>query len=132
MEERDDYYAALEASQKGRGDVTGWLQWYLGCHSRAVTKAGKLIADVLAKVEFWQRQNQTALNERQRKVVNRLLDAGREEFQGGMTTRKYVSLAKASRATAFREISDLLEKGILRQNSAKGRSASYDLNWGDS
>ena len=132
MQERDDYYAALETSQKGRGDVTRWLQWYLGCHSRAVTKAGKLIADVLAKAEFWQRQNQTDLNERQRKVVNRLLDAGREGFQGGMTTRKYVSLAKVSRATAFREISDLLEKGILRQNPAKGRSASYDLNWGNS
>lgn len=129
MEERDDYYAVLETSQKGRGDVTGWLQWYLGCHSRAVTKAGKLIADVLAKAGFWQRQDQTELNERQRKIVNRLLDAGREGFQGELTTRKYVSLAKVSRATAFREISDLLEKGILRQNPAKGRSASYDLNW---
>lgn len=132
MEERDDYYAALETSQKGRGDVTAWLQWYLECHSRAVAKTGQLIGDVLAKAGFWRRQDQTELNERQRKVVNRLLDAGREGFQGGLTTRKYVSLAKISRATAFREISDLLEKKILRQNPAKGRSASYDLNWGPS
>lgn len=148
MEERNDYYAVLEASQKGRGDVTEWLKWYLGCYSRAVENAEKLIADVLVKAEFWQQRNQTEINERQRKVVNRLLDAGKGGFQGGLTTRKYVSMVKVSRATAFREISDLLEKNILRQNPAKtgtsssrerdgsksfrpakGRSVSYDLNW---
>ena len=69
------------------------------------------------------------MNERQKKAVNRLLDTGKGGFQGGLTTRKYVSMAKVSRATAFREISDLLEKGILRQNPAKGRSVSYDLDW---
>ena len=129
MEEREDYYAVLETSQKGSADVTEWLKWYLGCHSRAVGRAEKLIAGVLAKAVFWQNQNETEINERQRKVVNRLLDAGRGGFQGGLTTRKYVSLAKVSRATAFREISDLLGKGILRQNPAKGRSVSYDLSW---
>ena len=129
MEERENYYAVLESSQKGSTDVTEWLTWYLGCYSRSVEKAEKLIADVLAKAEFWKRRNEAGINERQRKVVNRLLDAGRGEFQGGLTTRKYVSMAKVSRATAFREISDLLEKGILRQNPAKGRSASYNLNW---
>ncbi|MBI3291704.1 MAG: Fic family protein [Elusimicrobia bacterium] len=129
MEERDDYYAILEASQKEKEDVTEWLQWYLGCHRRAVEKAEQLIADVLAKAKFWQSHQQTDINERQRKVVNRLLDAGQGGFAGGLTTRKYVSIATVSRATAFREISDLVEKGILRQNPAKGRSASYDLNW---
>ncbi|MBI3292173.1 MAG: Fic family protein [Elusimicrobia bacterium] len=129
MEERDDYYGVLEACQKGTGDVTEWLRWYLGCHTRAVEGAQKLIADVLAKAEFWQYRSQTAINERQRKVVNRLLDAGKGGFQGGLTTRKYVSMTQVSRATAFREISGLLEKGFLLQNPAKGRSASYDLNW---
>lgn len=129
MEERDNYYDALESCQKGNGDVTEWLHWYLGCHARSVEGAQRLIADVLAKAEFWQRHNQTVIHERQRKVVNRLLDAGKGGFQGGLTTRKYVSVARVSRATAFREISDLLEKGLLRQNPAKGRSVSYDLNW---
>ena len=129
MEERDDYYTVLESSQKKTGDVTQWLKWYLECYARAVEKAEKLIAGVLAKAEFWQRHNTISINERQRKVLNRLLDAGKGGFEGGLTTRKYVSMAKVSRATAFREISDLLEKDVLRQNPAKGRSVSYDLNW---
>ena len=129
MEERDDYYDVLEVCQKGNGDITEWLRWYLGCHTRAVEGAQKLIADVLAKAEFWQHRSQAMINERQRKVLNRLLDVGKGGFQGGLTTRKYVSMTKVSRATAFREISDLLEKGFLLQNPAKGRSASYDLSW---
>lgn len=129
MEDREDYYAILEASQKQSGDVTGWLQWYLGCYCRAVEKAEEIISNVLAKAGFWQQYSQAGISERQRKVVNRLLDAGKGGFQGGLTTRKYVSMAKVSRATAFREISELLEKGILRQNPAKGRSVSYDLSW---
>jgi Fic family protein len=129
MEERGDYYRVLEQSQKGRADVTEWLAWYLGCYHRAVRKAEHLIADVLAKADFWQRHSQTELNARQRKVVNRLLDAGKGGFQGGLTTRKYVALAKVSRATAFRELSELVAKGLLRPTPAKGRSASYDLHW---
>jgi len=88
-----------------------------------------VISEVLAKADFWKRHDQARLNERQSKVLNRLLDAGRGGFQGGLTTRKYVAMTKVSRATAFREISDLLEKKILSQNPAKGRSVSYDLNW---
>lgn len=129
MEERDDYYRVLEKCQKGSGDVTEWLQWYLGCFHRAVEGASTLIAHVLDKAQFWQRHSQTDLHERQRKVVNRLLDAGKGGFQGGLTTRKYVAMTRASRVTAYREISDLLRKGILRQNPPRGRSASYDLNW---
>jgi len=71
------------------------------------------------------------LNERQRKIVNRLLDAGPDDFEGGLTTRKYVSMAKVSRATAFREISALVERQVLRQNPERGRSVSYDLVWPD-
>jgi Fic family protein len=129
MEERKDYYDVLEACQKGSGDVTSWLKWYLECYTRAVERAEKLIGNVLSKARFWQDHSHVGMNERQRKVVNRLLDAGREGFQGGLTTRKYVSMAKVSRATAFREISELLEKGILIQNPARGRSVSYDLRW---
>jgi len=129
MEERDDYYRVLEKGSKAN-DITDWLVWFLGCYSRAVRGSEKMIAKVLAKAEFWQRSSAIPMNERERKVVNRLLDSGKGGFEGGLTTRKYVSMVKVSRATAFREISDLLEKGILHQNPAKGRSASYDLNWG--
>ena len=94
-------------------------------------KSEVIIGNVLAKADFWQRFSQTTMNERQRKIVNRLLDVGAGQFAGGLTTRKYVSLTRTSRATAFREISDLVDKRVLRQNpKSKGRSVSYDLNWG--
>ena len=130
MEERNAYYRALEACQKGDGDVTSWLQWYVGCYTRAVGRAERLIGDVLAKATFWQTRGQIDLNARQRKVINRLLDAGKGGFHGGLTTRKYVAMAKVSRATAFREISELLEQGLLSQNPARGRSVSYEVRWG--
>jgi len=130
MEERSAYYRVLEASQKGDGDVTPWLQWYVECYTRSVERAERLIGDVLAKATFWQRHSQVDLSARQRKVLNRLLDAGKGGFQGGLTTRKYVAMAKVSRATAFREISELLAQGLLTQNPARGRSASYEVKWG--
>ena len=99
----------------------------MGCYTRAVERAERVLTDVLAKATFWQRHSQLDLNARQRKVVNRLLDAGKGGFQGGLTTRKYVAMAKVSRATAFREILDLLEKGLLAQNPARGRSVSYEV-----
>ena len=129
MEERDDYYAILEKCSKGNQDVTHWLKWFLECYRHAAQGAEKIISDVLAKAKFWQRHQKTEMNVRQRKVVNKLLDDGKGGFQGGLTTRKYVSMAKTSRATAFREILDLVEKGIFRENPAKGRSTSYDLDW---
>ena len=130
MEEREEYYRILEKSSKTSSvDITDWLAWFLDCCQRAIDRSDKIIGHVLAKADFWQKHAQTVMNERQKKVVNRLLDAGKEGFEGGLTTRKYVSMANVSRATAFREISELLEKGILRQNPAKGRSVSYDVNW---
>jgi Fic family protein len=131
MAEREDYYKVLETSQKGDVDITGWLEWFLGCYLRAIEDSQTLISNVLAKAEFWQRHGQTALNDRQRKVINKLLDAGPGGFAGGLTTRKYVSMAKVSRTTGFREISDMVKKGILLQNEAGGRSVSYDIRWTD-
>ena len=129
MKERKHYYDILERCQRGDVDITAWLSWFLGCYIRALEGAIKLVAKVLAKTTFWQHFGHVVLNERQRKVVNLLLNAGMGGFEGGMTTRKYVSIAKTSRATAFREIDDLIEKGLLVQNPTKGRSTSYDLNW---
>lgn len=131
MAERDDYYCILERSQKGDSDITAWLLWFLGCLEQAIGNSETLIAKVLATADFWQHYARTSLNDRQRKVINRLLEAGRGGFEGGLTTRKYASLTKVSRATAFREISDLLGKGIIKEDQGRGRSMSYDLAWSE-
>jgi Fic family protein len=129
LAEREAYYAALEQSQKGDVDITTWLLWFLGCFSRCIQTSEKLMSVVLDKAAFWYRHAQTTLSDRQRKVINRLLDAGSGGFEGGLTNRKYASMAGVSRATATRELQYLLETGILRQNPGRGRSVSYDLMW---
>lgn len=129
MQEREAYYAILEKSQQGGLDITEWLHWFLGCFERAILGADAVIGTVLDKARFWEAHRGVLLTARQRKVVNRLLDAGRGGFTGGLTTRKYAGMTKASRATSYREISDLLEKKLLTQNPGQGRSVSYDLTW---
>lgn len=130
MEEREEYYNILEESSKSSNtDVTKWLIWFVGCYQRAIKRSDKIIGNVLAKADFWQEHAQTELNERQKKVLNRMLDVGPGSFEGGLTTRKYVNMTKTSRATAFREISYMLDKKILRQLPGKGRSVHYDLVW---
>ncbi len=123
------YYAILERTQKGDLSITDWLLWFLDCFDRALQHSEKLLEKVWSKAAFWQKHQQLQLNMHQSKVLNILLDAGRGGFQGGLTTRKYVSFTKTSRATAYREIVDLLEKNILKANEGKGRSVSYDLKW---
>lgn len=129
MAEREAYYDILERTQKDEGDITAWLLWFLGCMTRSLERSEGLLGNVLAKGEFWRRHAGAPLSERQLKVVNRLLDAGPSGFAGGLTTRKYVSLAGVSRATAFREIAQLLEWGLIRQNPGSGRNVSYDISW---
>jgi Fic family protein len=129
MKEKKDYYDILERCQRGDMDVTAWLVWFLTSYPRSLENSSNLIAEVLAKAFFWKYFSQTALSDRQWKVVNVLLNAGKNEFEGRLTTRKYSSIAKVSRATAFREITNLIEKKVILQNSSKGRSISYDLNW---
>ena len=129
MNEKKEYYDILERCQRGDMNITAWLVWFLASYIRALEGSSSLIAKVLAKASFWKYFSQTTLSDRQRKVVNVLLNAGRDGFEGGLTTRKYSSIAKVSRATAFREITNLVEKKIILQNPSKGRSTSYDLNW---
>ncbi|MBI4411374.1 MAG: Fic family protein [Deltaproteobacteria bacterium] len=129
MTERDAYYAVLEKTSKGNGDITEWLLWFVSCVERAIGRSEKLLERILGKVKFWQDHAATSINAHQRKVINRLLDAGEGGFEGGLTTRKYVSLAKVSRATAYREMDDLVAKKILVSNSSGGRSTSYRLVW---
>jgi Fic family protein len=129
MVERDAYYEVLERTNKQDNDITQWLQWFLACMSRAILSSKRLLSNVMQKARFWQRHAQTDLNERQRKALNRLLDAGPGGFEGGLTNRKYAGMTHVSRATAQRELADLVKKGLLRPNPGGGRSASYDLVW---
>lgn len=127
LREREGYYAILERTQRGDLDATDWLAWFLVQVEAAAAAAEQTVANTLAKARFWLRHQATALNERQRKVLNRLLDAGPDGFEGGINTRKYMSLTKTSRATAYRELADLVEKGCLRPTGKGGRSSGYEI-----
>jgi Fic family protein len=131
MAEREAYYRILENTNKGDVDITEWMEWFLGCFSRAVLNADKLLSNVMLKARFWKQLSQTALKDRQTKAINRLLDAGPGGFEGGLTNRKYAGMAHISRATAQRELADLVQKGILRPNPGGGRSTSYDFCWNE-
>lgn len=128
--ERAAYYEILERTQRGDLDVTPWLAWFLEQTAAACEAAEGTVAVVLAKARFWIRFQDTSLNDRQRKVLNRLLDAGAEGFEGGMTTRKYMNLTRVSRATAYRELADLVEKGCLEPIGGAGRSRRYGIREG--
>ncbi|MCC7388835.1 MAG: Fic family protein [Phycisphaerales bacterium] len=121
--ERKEYYLRLESAQRGGLDITPWLGWFLGCLDRAIEAAGAMLGAVLAKARLWRRINERPVNERQRLVINRMLDG----FQGFLTTSKYAKLAKCSSDTALRDIRELLERDIIVQNPGGGRSTSYRL-----
>lgn len=127
LRERESYYAILEHTQRGGLDVTAWMLWFLAQVEAAAGAAERTVAGTLAKARFWLRHQATVLNERQRKVLNRLLDAGPDGFEGGINTRKYMSLTRTSRATAYRELADLVEKGCLAPTEKGGRSSGYRL-----
>ena len=129
MRVRNEYYRILEEVQKGRVNATEWYLWFIKCVIASIQHSEESIAGVFRRAEFWSRHAQTQLNMRQKKIINRILETGPGKFTGGLTTRKYVSIAKISRATAFREIADLLDKKVLRQLPGKGRSVHYDLVW---
>nr|WP_264754801.1 hypothetical protein [Marinobacter sp. LV10R510-11A] len=127
MASRNAYYDNLEQTQSGDLNITVWLAWFLDTLEEAMHQAMSRMDRVLAKATFWQRQATTVLNERQIKVLNRLLDTVGEEFDQGINARKYQSLAKVSKATATRDLADLLEKGCLRKLPGGGRSSRHTL-----
>lgn len=122
--ERNDYFMTLETTQKGELDVTRWQAWFLECLHRAIDGAQETLGAVLFKAQFWERFAKEPLNERQIKVLNRLLDG----FEGKLTTSKWAKLAKCSQDTAYRDILDLVERGALQKDPGGGRSTSYSLN----
>lgn len=121
--ERKQYYTMLERTQKSDLNVTRWHEWFLGCLVRAVEGAQDTLGSVLQKFRFWEHFAQDPLNERQIKVLNRLLDG----FEGKLATSKWAKLTKCSQDTAYRDILDLLERGALQKDPGGGRSTSYSL-----
>lgn len=123
QQERNTYYEVLERCQKGNLDITLWIEWYLNCLKRAMGASERTLEAVLIKDRFWKGHAGESLNERQRKVINRLLDS----FEGKLTSSKWAKLTKCSQDTALRDISDLLERNILEKEEGGGRSTSYAL-----
>ena len=121
--ERKAYYDILEATQKGDLDITAWLEWFLRCLDRAIDGAEDLLSGVLHKAYFWEAIKDQPLNARQRTVLNRLLDG----FEGKLTSSKWAKLTKSSPDTALRDITNLVERGVLVRDGAGGRSTSYSL-----
>jgi len=122
-QERTAYYEILEQTQKGTLDVTPWMKWFLACLGRAIDDAQTTLAAVLTKARFWETLRDVPLNDRQRLLLNRLLDG----FEGNLTTSKWATIARCSSDTALRDILDLVERGILARNPGGGRSTSYAL-----
>jgi len=126
LEQRNDYYCQLESAQHGGLDVTGWVCWFLSQMQAACDVASGVIDETLVKARFWLDHRDKALNERQRKVMNLLLDAGPGGFEGGMSTKKYESIATTSRATASRELLEMEVMELLVRVGA-GRSTRYHV-----
>lgn len=122
-QQRGAYYNMLEETQKGTLDVTRWMEWFVGCLGRAVDGAQTTLSAVLAKARFWEHIHGIEINDRQRLVINRLLNG----FEGKLTTSKYAKLAKCSQDTALRDILLLVEREVLVRNPEGGRSTSYTL-----
>jgi Fic family protein len=121
--ERNAYYDVLEQCQKRTLDITEWIEWFLNCLKRAIATSEQTLESVLAKAGFWKAHAGESFNERQRKVINRLLDG----FAGKLNSSKWAKLTKCSQDTALRDISDLVNRKILAKDEAGGRSTSYSL-----
>lgn len=123
MLERKQYYEMLEKTQKGNLDITDWIVWFLNCLINALKSTDSVLTRVLFKAEFWQKHLDTPINERQRKLLNKLMDG----FDGILTSSRWAKIAKCSKDSAVRDINDLIEKGILQKKAAGGRSTNYEL-----
>lgn len=121
--ERNKYYDILEKTQKGKMDITEWLQWFLNCLNSSLDTTEETFKRVLKKTQFWDKHITTKINERQRLLINKLFDG----FQGNLTSTKWAKIAKCSPDTALRDIQDLIDKKILKKGEEGGRSTNYEL-----
>ena len=122
-----EYYGALNHAQRGTGEVTSWLEWFTNVVADSCRASTTMIDEALVRARFWTEHKHASLNERQRKVLNRMLEAGPGRYEGGLTPRKYAGTTNASKATATREIAELVSKGLLVRGKAAGRSTYYNL-----
>ena len=121
--ERKQYYEILEKTQKGNLDITDWIKWFLSCLINALKSTDTLLNRVLFKADFWYKHAKTEMNERQKKLLDKVL----EGFEGKLTSSKWARIAKCSKDTAIRDITDLINKNILKKEIAGGRSTNYEL-----
>ena len=129
LSQRKSYYQILEKITKGDLDITAWIKWFLKCYINAIEKTIHTVNTITRKARYWQKHVETELNQRQRKVLNRMLEVRPDEFIGGITTKKYMHLTRASRATAYRELTDLVNKECLKPLGGKGRSSAYTIDF---
>ncbi len=121
--ERKSYYEILEKTQKGSLDITEWIKWFLNCLINSLNVTEKVLNKVLFKANFWTKHAETIFNERQQKILNKLIDG----FEGKLTSSKWAKISKCSRDTAIRDINDLVKKEILQKTEGGGRSTGYEL-----
>jgi Fic family protein len=121
--ERKEYYEILEKSQKGNLNITTWIIWFLNCLVNTLKSTNSVLIGILFKADFWSKHAKTLINERQRKLLNKLIDG----FEGKLTSSKWAKIAKCSKDTAIRDINDLIGKNILQKEVAGGRSTNYEL-----
>ncbi len=121
--QRKEYYEILEQTQKGDTDITAWIMWFLNCLQNAFKTTSLLLSSIILKFDFWNKHSTTILNERQHKMLNKLLDG----FNGKLTTSKWAKICKCSQDTALRDIQDLIKKDILQKEASGGRNTSYEL-----
>lgn len=121
--QRKEYYSLLEKTQQGDLDITNWMRWFLECLANALKATSSILNPVLSKTDFWNKHTSTQLNERQKKLLNMLLDG----FDGKLTSSKWAKIAKCSKDSAIRDINDLIKKNILQKEAAGGRSTNYEL-----
>lgn len=119
--ERNDYYNMLENTQKGTLDITDWLEWFLECLGKALNATEAILNKVFYKARFWEINNTKTLNDRQRLMINKLLDG----FDGKLTSSKWAKIARCSQDSALRDIQNLVDKEILIKEDAGGRSTNY-------
>jgi Fic family protein len=118
-----EYYEVLERTQKGDGDITEWIVWFLQCFEKAITSTESTLSSIIEKNKFWEQNKGIPFNERQHKIINMLFD----NFFGKLTSSKWAKIAKCSPDTALNDIHDLVAKGILIKNEEGGRSTNYSL-----
>lgn len=123
LAQKNEYYDILERLQRGSGDLTEWLLWFLACLEQSILSTEKVLESTMAKARFWDAHSKTVLNDRQRKMLNKVMDG----FDGKLTTSKWAKICKCSVDTAQLDVKDLISKGVLRKTDEGGKNTNYKI-----